>query len=353
MDWQGGLEVQAGYLYASFSDPGAVWEFTSASGGTVKLEGAFEHASRIARGAELTRVEGEIAWYVFDVSRSQGGTQISMDIDYMMSMYQTYKEYIQSNFTDDALNANMSKLHELTDKAIGNIAQGYANETGNFLAQYGFEGEQDTLKASIVNYFWESLSAKQGVSPADYGISVSENGSGNLYSMDDIHALIYMQLATERHHYDPYDTREEYPANYFSYAMKKESIYNTFSVGDSAKNMIETVFTSRINSLIDERNKANAQALALHNVYDISGVSEETRARLAPFDKEAVWQVINSFMESTRSGLSYLDSMEKIGLLNAFYKTNSVGDFNEFFTQLGRVSQMENLDWTKSREWVV
>ena len=63
----------------------------------------------------MERVEGAIAWSVFKATRYNGSTQIGVDIDYTVSAYLTYREYIQNNFTSEERDEHMAKLHELTD----------------------------------------------------------------------------------------------------------------------------------------------------------------------------------------------------------------------------------------------
>ena len=118
-------------------------------------------------------------------------------------------------------------------------------------------------------------------------------------------------------------SRDEYAANFVLYAMQKESIYTAFSVSDSARNKIETVFSSRVNGMIDEMNRNNAEIL--RNYKDLmksygQTPEESQMALLAPYDKSSILQTINNVVENMRSGASAQDILEKTGYFHTFFK---------------------------------
>jgi hypothetical protein len=331
-------------LYPSIIDPGAVWRLTESG---------------------IVQIEGEIAWGVFTATRYNGSTQVNKDVDYTMYVYESYREYIQNNFTDEKQDEHMTKLHGLIAKAMEEIAEGYSSDIGSFLEEYGFNGENDTLKQSVFAVFEERLSSKSGVSLADFDITVPESKSENLYSMDDIIALSFMREATIGANNEVMysSAREDYPARFANYAMKKESIYNAFSISDSAKDKIETIFSKRVNDIINEWNKNAAKKSAM------GYMSEELQAKFAPFDNGLILQVVNSILESMRDGLSSFDVLKKAGYLNSFFKEadkhglqdhqsygerNLADNFNWFLTRLGRASQVptDSISWTKNSNWV-
>jgi len=350
-----GTNISVGYKYSYFLDPGAVWERTDEPV-TYEINGEYYQSN-------LKRADNAINWSIFQHISYNASTQIGVDIDYAVSVYQTYKKYIQDTFTGEERDEYMAKLHELIAQAMKDIANGYADEMGSFLEKYGVKGEHNALKESIFALFEERLMAKSGVSLDDFGIATSEHKSKSLYSIDDIFALGFMQEATfAATGTTPVFTREDYPAGFLSYAMKKESIYEVFSVSDSARDKIETVFFKRIGDIIDERNDSYAKELQhLRGLY--GHVTEEQLARYAPFDKEHILQIVNNVLENMNSGLSAMDALKKTDYFQAFFtRTEAVGFlsgyasladiFDEFLTNVGRIRQLKNIDWTKSMNLV-
>ena len=355
-DLEDKVNVNLGFLYPSFLDPGAVWERTDEPV-TYEINGE-------SRQSNIKLVENAVNWNIFKATRYNSSTQIGVDIDYTVSVYQSYKEYIQENFTGEERDTNLAKLHELTAQAMKNIADGYSSEMGGFFEQYGVTGERDLLKDSILAWFSESLSEKSGVLLADFGISAPENNTGNLYSRDDIFALEFMYQATVRSggissHFGNF-SREDYPASFVGYAIKMESIYNAFSVSDSLKDKFETVFFNRVNDHIDLVNEINAKKIETMSAY--GPVPKDLLAQYAPFDKEAILQVVKNVLESLRSGISATDAVAKTDYFDIYFKGSNplnmpsstlADEFNWFLTQMGFISQRsENINWTKSKEWV-
>ena len=356
-------DINVGYLYPHV-DPGAVFERTF-EGGIVEFEGEQYYHSGV------TRVENAISWTTFQFTRYSGGAQIGTDIDYTAHVYNTYKEYINSTFTGEERDAHMAKLHELTAQAIENIANEGADDIGGFLERYGFAGEKDILKQSIFALFEESLSSKSDVRLADFGIAFSENKSENLYSMDEILAFKFTQLTAVGAQHNNF-TREEFPAQLINCAMKKESIYEAFLISDPVKDKLETLFSKRINEFLDAVNKNNAEILSKMPLDKLPfELAETEKARLAPYDKEAIWKIINSVVESMRSGLSAMEALENTDYLNAFFKGNVhskqyAADYGEpeqtlfvslkrFLGYMGSISQLstKQIDWTTSVHWMV
>jgi len=365
-------------LYATFDDPGRVWERTSEAY-VVEVDGErYFHSG-------LQRAEGAINWGFWDHVRYTG--QTGVDIDHAVSAYESYREYIQNNFTGEERDENMAKLHELTAQAIKNITEGYADGFGGMLEEWGIKGEKSVIKESILAWFNESLSAKSGVSLANFGISVPENESGNLYTKDDIFALNFMGMAlgggvsTFSSHlaggmdvsgFNHPFTREDYPAVFISSAIKMELLYTVFSVSDSLRDKFETAFYNNINRDVDRLNNGYVEFRERLYAYGTGSREgfEELLAKTAPIDKEPILQVAKSALESLRSGVSAMDVITKAGYFDTFFKKSDnkddfdkslgystgvrtlVDDINWFFSQMGIARQrIENIDWTITNCW--
>jgi len=294
----------------------------------------------------------------FQFRSGSDGAQVGAAIDYTLAVYERYREYIQSNFTGEEFDKHMAMLHELIARNMEKIADGYADNIGAFLEKYGVESEHNVLKESIFALFDESLSAKSGVSLADFGISAPDNKSGNLYSMDEILALAFMQAPAGKGVPLNRDRRDGTPEGLIVYALKKEFIYEAFSISDSVKGKIETVFSNSVNSFIDDWNKSYEKQMSMPgaNTY-----SKDFLAKIAPYDRELVWQDINEILENMRSGLSVVDALKKTGWFDVFIKevdttkfenyfgeSSLADDFNSFLTQMGLIRQLsiEGIDWT-------
>ena len=140
----------------------------------------------------------------------------------------------------------------------------------------------------------------------------------------------------------------------------------------------ETVFSNRVNEIIDMQNEAFAKNLAVVMSY-FRGSPEELgnlKARYASFDKGAIWQAINGLLENMHSGLSAMTAIEKTDYFDTFFKkaehafpqsqneyhisfygagSNLAGDFNGFLAQMDFIRQfsVEGIDWTKKNNLVV
>ena len=344
--------ISWGVLFPSLNDPGAVWGQTD--------DGSWG------------RVEGAINWTPFSNNFHRlynGVIGIGVDIDYTVSAYQSYKEYIQNNFTGEERDEYMAKLHELVAQVIEHIAGAFANDVGNFFEKHSVAGEKDLLKESLLAWFNESLSAKSGVSLVDFGMSVPENESGNLYSKDEIYAMGYMMLATgAAGDLGPRTfTHKDYPAMFINAAIQMESIYNAFSVRDSLKDKFETILFDKINKTLDVANENFAKQREIISAY---GGTEQALARWAPIDKESILQITKNVLEDLRNGLSAMDVIMKAGYLDTFFKdlgfgdpklmTYSIGvqtladDFNWFSAQMSSIKQRSaNIDWKNTGGWNV
>ena len=108
--------------------------------------------------------------------------QLTVNIDYMLDIYEMYSDYIQDRFAIEEQAEHIAKLNELFARRIEIMANEYAESVGSFLEKYGTSGEKDVLKESVLALSAESMSARFGISFTDLGISAaSDNKSGNLY----------------------------------------------------------------------------------------------------------------------------------------------------------------------------
>ena len=328
----------------------------------------------------INNVEGSINWGLLEYTTTFNlNTQLNANIGYTSDLYEMYKEYIQSNFTGEEQDANMTKLHELISHRIERIADQFSDNIGNLLTDYAIGGEKDKLKNSVLMLTEESLSMKLAMSLVDFGIIVSKDKPENLYSSDDLNALGFMKKATDvagallssPDRNGVVFTRDEFPAQFILYGMQKESIYSAFSVSDSVKDNIETVFFRCIDRVIDTIN--DDYATTIQELLDLYGtLNEEQKTFYVPFDKEPIWPDINRTVENMRSGMSAQEVLKKSDYYYSFFKdinyydnhykagfplsqnwqvlmpTTMVGMYNNFTTQLGLGSQftMNGIDRT-------
>ena len=306
----------------------------------------------------MTLIEDAVSWHHISFGFRYGGssTQLGAYIDYATALYELYRDYIQNNFTGDEQDAHLATVRELIGQGMEKIAESCAADLENFLGEYGFKGEKGALKESVLNLYEESFSKKLGMSLVDFGIFMSEHKSENLYTLNDILSLGFMKeasLSSVGQNIPQHLTRDDYPAKFIAYAMKKESIYNAFSVSDSTKDKIETIFFTNVNNVIDEWN---------NNYYKTLGwpMSSENRARIAPFDKDPILQAINIAVEDMRAGLSPQDVVEKSDYSYSFFKSDGkstgysyeqptlAGRFNYFLEELGLIHRLlvTGIDWT-------
>ena len=379
---------------AKLTDPDVILKLTElrelaiaqqiARGELVEIDGEYVRAnpdfSFYNQTTAAKTTEDGISWFTIEANfQMRAGisdnTQIGAAIDYTAAVYEKYAEYIQSNFDGDERDKHMTTLHEIISQIMEKMADKYANDMGGFLEEYGVSGEKGVLKESVFAAYEEKFSAKLGMSLSDFNISAPDNTSGNLYSMDELLALGFLQgnsmpgsggLSGQGQ-----DWHNTYMAGFIQSAMKKESIYEAFSVSDSVKDKIETVFSNRINSRIDEHNKRYEEEMSKGFTY-----SEEWMANITPFNKETIWQIINGVLENMRSGMSAMEAVEKADsarnftstygktydLFDVFFRKydivnnygwdnddiNMATSHNKFLYQMGLIHQLSvnGIDWT-------
>lgn len=224
----------------------------------------------------------------------------------------------------------------------------YVDNIGGFLDEYGVYGEKGVLKESVFAVYGENISAKIGISLTDFGVSIPDNKSGNIYSLNEILALAFMQEASFA--ITPL-THEDHVVELITYAMKKELIYEAFSINDSVRDKIETVFTKCVNDVIDKWND---------NYYEMMRKGYYLSQELVPFneeDRKRIWQIVNSVLDDIRSGMSAMEALKETGYFSSFVKetpppyncgvpiyinldTRSLaGLYNKFLNHIGLIGQ--------------
>ena len=324
------------------------------------------------RQLNMNRAENGINWSFFQEMCFTSIEQTGVDINNIVSMYLTYKEFIQDNFTGEERDAQMAKLHELTSGAMERLANGFSDDMGDFLEKYGLTGEKSILKESVYLWFEEILAEnsdaflkeKSEASLSDFGLAVSSEEFAVFYSKDDINALIQLRMSTDSSIAGVSGAfkRENFPIGFLNFAMQKEAIYDAFSVSDFAKEKMETVFYGRVDEVIDERNDSYDKKL--QRLLDRYGsVTEDQLERYAHFDKELIRQLIGSFLGSVKSGMQAEDAYEKTdyfqGLVAGESKeglnngnSSPVGGFKYFMPELGRSDRSININLPTSRKWI-
>jgi hypothetical protein len=319
------------------------------------------------RQSNTGQADNVLNWNFFLEMRFTSIEQTGVDINNVVSTYLTYKDYIQNNFTGEERDAQMAKLNDMAAVAMEQLARGFSDEMGDFLEKYGLSGEKSILKESVFLWFEEVLKENSGASDkdaslSDFGIAVSSEESAVFYGRDDINALIQLKAATDSPITGMSVTsrRENFPTGFLNYAMQKEAIYDAFSVSDFAKEKMETVFSRRVDEAIDEKNESYDKKLEkLRDRYGY--VTDEQLARYAHLDKELIRQVIDSFLENMKSGMTADDAYEKTDYFqNSIAGEQGSRDGNSspaagskyFLPELGRSGKPMSISLPTGKEWI-